>query len=184
MILTSLTISRNGYSMTPESDWLEKLVTYVLAPLVAGGVAIWGTVKWVIPKVVDSYLRRQEKLSEAEIEERREARKSTQEEKRLALEYSKTEATEAQRMLAEIISDLQAAKSKDDDFIRSTVFSFERRLTAAETKTRLLVDLLNRGIISADDTPAGDYETWKKQKLEATNQLSNPAGGQAGGDGE
>lgn len=149
--------NRRGDFMT-----FEQIVTYIITPLIAGLVAILGVIKWVIPRIVDSYLKRQEKLSEVEIE----VKKSTQEDKRLALEYSRTEATEAQRMLGEIISDLQKAKEKDDDFLRTTVFSFERRLTAVETKTRLLIDLLTKGLLTVEEAPADDFEAWKKSKVD------------------
>lgn len=147
----------------------EQIVTYIITPLIAGLVAILGVIKWVIPRIVDSYLKRQEKLSEAEIE----AKKSTQEEKRLALEYSRTEATESNRMLGEIISDLQKAKEKDDDFLRSTVFNFERRLTAVETKNRLLIDLLTKGLLTVEESPEDDFESWKKNKVDETRQSFN-----------
>lgn len=165
--------------------WPE-IVTYIIAPTLTGLAAIWTVVKVIIPRMVEARLEDQRKRTDAEIEEKKDTREFTQAEKRLVLDYAKTEATEAQRMFGEIISDLQQAKERGDNFVRTTVFDgldkiktnadyipvlrqevkdFERRLTELETKHRLLIDLLTAGLVTLDQ-PLGNYDSWKKSKLE------------------
>ena len=171
MILTNLTIygNRNGDLMT-----FEQVVTYVIAPLLAAGAAIWALVKVVIPKII-----------EARLEGERDTREYSQKKEQLEQLSRLSDTAASQQVVAELLANSQDKEEAANEFIRTIVFNtldkiktdsahipglmgeikeLSKRITGLETRQRLLRNLIT-GTIDEEE-PRDDYEAWRKRKLD------------------
>lgn len=141
----------------------EQIVTYIVAPLAAAGAAIWGLVKWVIPKFVD-----------AKLTEQKDVREHRQKMDALQTEYLKAEAETTYQMMGSLLEKSQEKEDKANEFIRETVFNeirdLSRRFANLENRQQLLSNLITGGKVVEAEEPIGDYEAWKKSKLDDSNQ--------------
>jgi hypothetical protein len=103
-----------NYSVNREGDFMtfEQIVTYIIAPLIAGGAAVWGLVRWVIPKLVD-----------AKITEQKDVREHRQKMDALQTEYLKAEAETTYQMMGSLLENSQAKEDKANDFFRTLFFN-------------------------------------------------------------
>lgn len=142
----------------------SQVVTYIISALIAILASVGSFVKWGLPKIVEAQLAQrqatfdaqleqqrkdtearleeQRKRLEAEIEEKRDNREFGQEEKKLEISLRQAEATEALKMLGDIVTQQQADKEKADEFIRRNVTkemaNFLKALKALEQKTEAI----------------------------------------------
>lgn len=151
----------------------EQIVTYIVAPLAAAGAAIWGLVKWVIPKFVD-----------AKLTEQKDVREHRQRMDALQTEYLKAEAETTYQMMGSLLEKSQEKEDKANQFIRETVFKeireLSRRFANLENRQRLLSNLITGGKLAEDEEPTGDYDAWIRNK--PSEKPTRPA--ETGGDNE
>ena len=98
---------------------LPEMVTYVIAPILAGLTAVWALVKIVVPRMV-----------EARLEEQRDTREHTQSLQRLEQAYHLSEGAVAQQMIAEILANSQEAKERADEYVRKDIKEAVDRIAA------------------------------------------------------
>ena len=163
---------------------LPEIVTYIIAPTLAGLAAVWGLVKWVIPKII-----------EARLEGDKDTREHRQKMDALQTEYLKAESTSTHQMMGSLLEKSQDKEAKAYEFITNTVFNsldkiktdtnhipvlitenkaLQVQVNGLETRQRLLIDLITGGLITVkEDQGADEYETWKRNKL--GGQTNDPA---------
>lgn len=90
----------------------EQIVTYIIAPLATAAAAIWGLVKWVIPKFVD-----------AKLTEQKDVREHRQRMDALQTEYLKAEAETTYQMMGSLLENSQAKEDKANEFFRTLYFN-------------------------------------------------------------
>jgi hypothetical protein len=191
MILTVLTISRNrrGDFMT-----FEQIVTYVIAPLLAAGAAIWALVKVVIPRII-----------EARLEGEKDTREYSQKKEQLEQLSRLSDTAASQQVVAELLANSQDKEEKANEFIRTIVFNtldkiktdsahipgliaeikeHSKRITDLETSQRLLRNLITGGLPADEEEPKDDYEAWRKRKLDELSQQLSDSPNRKGGDEE
>jgi hypothetical protein len=169
MILTLL-----NYSVNRRGDFMtfEQIVTYIIAPVIAAIAAGWGVVKWVIPRIVD-----------AKLEGEKDTRGYSQKKETLEQLSRLSNSAASHQVVAELLANSQDKEEKANEFIRTIVHNgiqdIAKRLAQLENRQSLLTNLITGGKL--DEEPIGDYETWKKYKL---NNESPTKPAETGGNGE
>lgn len=171
----------------------EQIVTYIIAPLIATGTAIWALIKVVIPRII-----------EARLEGEKDTREHSQKKEQLEQLSRLSDTAASHQVVAELLANSQDKEEKANEFIRTMFFNavdqiktnsahipgligeikeHSKRITGLETRQRMLINLITGGKAADDETPVGDYEAWRRRKVESEN-LGNPANPQstAGGD--
>lgn len=156
----------------------EQIVTYIILPIIAGITAIWGTVKFIIPKVADRILKIIESRANAEIEGEKTTREYQQKMEQLEQSYLLSEASVAQQRMADLLEDSQGTlktiyfdgidKIKTDTsqipLVIIEIKALQIRVDGLETRQRLLIGIITRDLAVGDDQSAEDYDTWKKNQ--------------------
>lgn len=150
----------------------EQIVTYIIAPLVAAIAAGWGVVKWVIPRIVD-----------AKLEGDKEAREHNQKSASLEQLSRLSDSAASHQVVAELLANSQDKEEAANKFIRTIVYDgiqdIAKRLAQLENRQSLLTNLITGGKLD-EEGPIGDYESWKKSKIDGADTQSS----KGGGDGE
>lgn len=129
-----------------ESGIVFRVVIYVIVAIFGTGGAIagiWGLLKILIPRIIDTKLEQEKKRLDAELEEKKDKREFSQEERKIELSLRQAEATEAQRMLGDIVTQLQDSKEKSDQLIRNDVKEALARIEKIlDTIPKIQIDIL------------------------------------------
>ncbi len=175
---------------------LPEIVTYIVAPLLAAGTAIWALVKVVIPRII-----------EAKLEGEKDTREYSQKKEQLEQLSRLSDTAASQQVVAELLANSQDKEEAANEFIRTIVFNtldkiktdsahipgligeikeLSKRITGLETRQRMIRNLITGGLGDAygpsasvpadEEEPIDDYEAWRKRKLDEINPPSNPAG--------
>lgn len=168
----------------------EQIVTYIIAPLIGGGAAVWALVKVVIPRLI-----------EARLEGEKDTREHSQKKEQLEQLSRLSDTAASHQVVAELLANSQDKEEKANEFIRTVVFNtldkiktdsahipvligeikeLSKRVTGLETRQRLLRNLIMGGLPADEEEPTDDYDAWRKRKLDESNQLPNPAGSSGG----
>lgn len=91
---------------------LPEIVTYIIAPILAGIAAVWGLIKWVIPRLVD-----------AKIVEQKDTREHRQKMAELQTQYLKAEAETTYQMMGSLLENSQAKEDRANEFFRTLYFN-------------------------------------------------------------
>lgn len=154
----------------------EQIVTYIITPVIAAIVAGWGVVKWVIPRIVD-----------AKLEGDKEAREHNQRSASLEQLSRLSDSAASHQVVAELLANSQDNEQRANEFIRTIVFNgiqdISRRLAQLENRQSLLTNLITGGKLEEDE-PIGDYEAWKRSKVDEPNQQSSKPSSRGGGNDE
>lgn len=150
----------------------EQIVTYIVAPLITAGAAIWALVKVVIPRIV-----------EARLEGEKDTREYSQKSASLEQLSRLSDSAASHQVVAELLANSQDNEQRANEFIRTILLNgiqdISKRLAQLENRQSLLTNLITGGKLNEEE-PIGDYESWKKSK--ADRPYTQPS--QAGGDNE
>jgi hypothetical protein len=157
----------------------EQIVTYVIAPLLAGAAAVWALVRVLIPRLI-----------EARLEGEKDSREHRQKLDELQIEYHKAESESTHQMMGSLLEKSQEKEEKANEFNRTVVFNsldkiktdtnhipiliqeikiLQSQVNGLETRERLLIDLITHGLVATEDEPKEDYDTYQR------NQSSRPS---------
>lgn len=107
---------------------LPEIVTYIIAPVLAGLGVIGGIIKYVIPRIID-----------ARLEGDKDTREHRQKMDELQTQYLKAESESTHQMMGSLLEKSQDKEAKAYEFITSTVFN---ALDIIKTNARMIPEML------------------------------------------
>jgi hypothetical protein len=163
-----------------------EVVTYIILPLFAAVGAIWGTIKFIIPKATETVLKKIEKTTDAEIESQRDTREYKQKMEQLEQSFLLSGASVAQQRMADLLEDSQSTlktiyfdgidKIKTDTrhipILISETKALQSQVNSLESRLRLLIGLITNDLTVGEGQPIEDYDTYQR------NQAPRPSQGE------